>query len=495
MTRAATVDRSPAENSALAIWGFALALATLGTAILWEAPIGINWGVWIACDVVALFAVMRERFGTVGAPSLAACAWAVTLAFGAAVTADERRIALLVLATVGLMAVALATAGQESTEVLQPGAVFMAPIAALWLVITGVSTETRSSVRGARSPAFESVVRSALITLPLVAALIFLLAEADPMFAAVRDTIEHIVPANFISKALFFGLIFAVTLGSFGGVLRAATPEISASTAIVATIGSLERRVLLTALATIMWLFVTSAGISLLKNPAAVAGSGITYAEYVHRGFAELSLSATLVIGVVLLTRRSWVSNDAWARRLAFAAITGEGGMIAVAFMRVVRYEQAYGFTVLRLYAQAYMIVLACMSALLLAEIVRRAQSSRFAFHSANAALFVLASCVFWNTDAWIVRHNVDRYAKTGKIDVEYLTHDLSADATPAMIASLPRLEPREHAAVSGWLCDANTRKRHRDPRWFAWNLRASREATARRDWYRKTQANCTPPA
>lgn len=495
MSHAATVDRSPAESSTLAIWGFALALATLGTAILWEAPIGINWGVWIACDVVALFFVIRERFGTVGAPSFAACAWAATLAFGAAVTTDERRIALLVLATIGLMAVALATAGQKSTEVLQPATVLWAPFTALVLVISGVSTETRSSARGARSPAFASIVRSALITLPLVAALIFLLAEADPLFAAMRHTLEHIVPDDFISKTLFFGLIFGVTLGSFGGVLRGLTREIPASKAIGPTIESLERRVLLTALATIMWLFVTSAGISLLKNPAAVAGSGITYAEYVHRGFAELSLSATLVIGVVLVTRRSWVSNDAWARRLAFAAITGEGGMIAVAFMRVVRYEQAYGFTVLRLYAQAYMIVLACISALLLAEIVRRAQSSRFAFHSANVALFVLASCVFWNTDAWIVRHNVDRYASTGKIDMEYLTHDLSADATPELIASLPRLEPREHATVTGWLCDANTKRKQRDPRWFAWNLRASREAAARRDWYRETQSNCTPPA
>ena len=495
MSHADTVERSPAESSAFAIWGFALALATLGTAILWKAPIGINWGVWIACDVVALFAVMRERFGAVGAPSFAACAWAVTLAFGAAVTTDDRRIALLVLGTIGLMALALATAGQKSTEVLQPGTVLWAPFTALVLVISGVSTETRSSARGARAPGFASIARSVLITLPLVAALIFLLAEADPLFAAMRDSLEHIVPDDFISKTLFFGLILAVTLGSFGGVLRGLTPEISASKAIGPTIGSVERRVLLTALATIMWLFVTSAGISLLKNPAALAGSGITYAEYVHRGFAELSLSATLVIGVVLVTRRSWVSTDAWARWLAFAAITGEGGMIAVAFMRVVRYEQAYGFTVLRLYAQAYMIVLACMSALLLAEIVRRAQSSRFAFHSANAALLVLASCVFWNTDAWIVRHNVDRYARTGKIDIEYLTHDLSADATPELIASLPRLEPRERAAVTGWLCDANTRNKHRDPRWFAWNLRASREAAARRDWYRETQSNCTPPA
>jgi hypothetical protein len=242
-----------------------------------------------------------------------------------------------------------------------------------------------------------------------------------------------------------------------------------------------------------MWLFVISSTISLMKNPAAKAGSGVTYAEYVHRGFAELSVAATLVIGVVLLTRRSWVASDPWARRLALAAITGECGMIASAFVRVVRYEQAYGFTVLRLYAQAYMVILACMSALLLIEIARSAQSRRFAFHSASAALAVFAACVFWNTDAWIVRHNIDRYATTGKIDIDYLTRDLSADATPELIASLPRLAPTQQAAVTTWLCALNARAHPRDSRWFAWNLRTSRELAARREWYLETQPNCTP--
>jgi hypothetical protein len=169
--------------------------------------------------------------------------------------------------------------------------------------------------------------------------------------------------------------------------------------------------------------------------------------------------------------------------------------MIASAFVRVVHYEQAYGFTVLRLYAQAYMVILACMSALLLIEIARRAQSKRFAFHSASAALAVFAVCVFWNTDAWIARHNIDRYATTGKIDIDYLTHELSADATPELIASLPRLAPTEYAAVTTWLCGLNTSRHPRDTRWFAWNLRASRELAARRAWYRETQANCTPPS
>ncbi|MBK5187687.1 MAG: DUF4173 domain-containing protein, partial [Gemmatimonadaceae bacterium] len=307
--------------------------------------------------------------------------------------------------------------------------------------------------------------------------------------------LEHIVPDDIVSKMIFFALLLGVTLGAYGAVERGQIREHVPASRCATTLGALERRVLMLALAAIMWMFVGSATVSLLRNPAATAGSGITYAEYVHRGFAELSFAATLVIGATLLSRRSWIASDAWTRRLAVAAISGECGMITIAFMRVVGYEQAYGFTVLRLYAQAYMIVLACVSVLLLIEIAAQAPSHRLAFHTANAALLVLAGCVFWNTDAWIVRHNVDRYAATGKIDLQYLEHDLSADATPELIASLPRLQLAEQASVTGWMCNVNHAKRIRDSRWFAWNLRAAEALAARREWYRAARSNCEAPS
>src|SRR3954447_22867666 len=109
MRHAAAISQSPSDAPALATWGFAVALATLGTAVLWQADVGINWGVWIACVVIACFAILRERHGTIGAPTLVAGCWAVVLAFGTAVTSDNFRIALLILATIVLLAIALTT--------------------------------------------------------------------------------------------------------------------------------------------------------------------------------------------------------------------------------------------------------------------------------------------------------------------------------------------------------------------------------------------------
>ncbi|MDQ2932223.1 MAG: hypothetical protein M3Y05_15585, partial [Gemmatimonadota bacterium] len=76
MSLLTVIDRALPDSPALATWGFAGALATLGTATLWHASIGINFSVWILCVVIALLTVMRDRFGVVSPPSLAASAWA-----------------------------------------------------------------------------------------------------------------------------------------------------------------------------------------------------------------------------------------------------------------------------------------------------------------------------------------------------------------------------------------------------------------------------------
>ena len=220
MTHAVATDASHSDTANLAVWGFSTSLAILGTAILFDASLGINWGVWTACVVIAFFAVLRERIASVGAPTIAAGSWAVVLAFGTAITSDGFRIGVLVLATVLLLAIALATAGDRSIDALRPLVALQAPFSALGVVFSGLATEASGSARTARSPAVSSLVRTTLITLPLVILLIFLLAEADPIFAAARDALEHIVPEDFVPRTIFFALLLGVTLGAYGNAQR-----------------------------------------------------------------------------------------------------------------------------------------------------------------------------------------------------------------------------------------------------------------------------------
>ena len=102
-----------------------------------------------------------------------------------------------------------------------------------------------------------SFVRTTLITVPVVLLLILLLAEADPIFAAVRDALEHIVPNDFIAASVLLRpplrrharrVRHRATRTARRARARPAAPASS--------LGTPERRVLLTALASIMWLFV-----------------------------------------------------------------------------------------------------------------------------------------------------------------------------------------------------------------------------------------------
>ncbi len=53
-----------------------------------------------------------------------------------------------------------------------------------------------------------------------------------------------------------------------------------------------------------------------------------------------------------------------------------------------------------------------------------------------------LATLIYWNTGAFIVRENVARYAQTGKLDTWYLTSQLSLDALPAVLEARSQLPP-----------------------------------------------------
>jgi two-component system sensor histidine kinase BaeS len=121
-------------------------------------------------------------------------------------------------------------------------------------------------------------------------------------------------------------------------------------------------------------------------------------------------------------------------------------------------YQGAYGFTQLRLLVDVFegwlgLLVLAVAAAGL---VLRAPWLPRFALLSGAVALLALAAI---NPDAWIARHNLDRYAATGRVDWTYL-RTLSDDAVPAL-ATLPADQRR--CALAGRTAASDG--------WWEWNL------------------------
>jgi hypothetical protein len=196
--------------------------------------------------------------------------------------------------------------------------------------------------------------------------------------------------------------------------------------------------------------------------------TGLTYAEYVHQGFGQLTVATALTLLVLWATARK-VPRDNPTDRLWMRASLGllclqTLVVVASALHRMELYQDAYGFTQLRLLVDVFegwlgLLVLAILGA---GVGLRAAWLPRFALISGVVALLGLAAI---NPDAWIARHNLDRYADTGQVDWTYL-RSLSDDAVP-VLAALPADQRRCALADQTSTSDD----------WLEWNLGRSRAA------------------
>jgi hypothetical protein len=211
--------------------------------------------------------------------------------------------------------------------------------------------------------------------------------------------------------------------------------------------------------------------------------TGMTFAEYARRGFFELLAVACLSLGMLcalaFATRRETLGQRR-AFNAASAALIGLVlGLLASAFQRMLLYEQAYGYSQLRLYTQGFMIWLVVVLGLFLLGLLRD-RPRLFVLGSFVAALACLALMNIANPDAMIVRENVARYLADGKIDADYLS-ELSADATPDLVAALGRLDDNARAAIEQALGYQHRRlvEAAAEQGWPSWQLGRARAVAA----------------
>jgi two-component system sensor histidine kinase BaeS len=187
--------------------------------------------------------------------------------------------------------------------------------------------------------------------------------------------------------------------------------------------------------------------------------TGLTYAEYVHQGFGQLTVATLLTLLVV------WAASH-WAGETDRLWLRGSLGLLCAftlivvgsALHRMSLYQDAYGLTRLRLVVYVFegWLGLLVVGAAVAGLVRWGVWVPRFALVTGVAALLGLAAL---NPDALIAKQNLDRYDATGRVDWNYLRH-LSADAVPAF-------EDRPEAEVA---CGLPRYWTHGED-WLAFNL------------------------
>jgi hypothetical protein len=461
------------------LWGAAAAVAALGSWILFDALPGINWVLWTIAAVGGLIALARQR-GRHARPIRLSGAAAVVIAGSAAVSSSERLNVLALLAVIFLLALQMLLSAAPSIRRIVPLFVATAPLLALRAAVLRslrLSIEATDHIRQPRARAW---VRGLAITVPVIVAFALLLSGADPLFARWRDAVGDLLAGwEFLPRLLFFVVLLAIVLGAYGyASAPPSDPATAATDGPARWLGATERLMLLASVAALFWLFLVLQLGYLFGNLPGAASSGVSFAEYARRGFAELSIVASASALLIVISER-YGRSDGQARllrALTIAVIAAVMLLLASAFRRVWLYEAAYGFTTARLFAQVYMLGVAAGLLLLAREVVGGFDAGRLFRRSAAVAVVLFIGLLYWNHEGWIARRNIERFATTGQLDIDYLMRDLSADALPAMAAGMAALPEPVRSQLGGAIRARYAERERRQQRsWYEWNVSSSR--------------------
>ncbi|MGW0175508.1 DUF4153 domain-containing protein [Rhodococcus sp. NPDC003322] len=419
--------------------------AALGAGVLAAALLGapsIAYPLVGAAVVAAALTSVRPR-PTRGL--LLGCAAAVLLLAVAAVRDEPVLVALSVAASWLVASVALLGVRTWTGLLLAPAAPLCTPVR-----VTGWVHRGWARGRAGAGVRVGRVLVVSAVSVGLVAVFGSLFAAADPEFERlVGGVVPRVHVDDPVGRILLGAIVAAATLSLT--YLRRQQPRIDTlAPSPGRSIVRWEWAVPLAALDLLFAAFVTVQARTLFGGDGHVLGTrDLTYAGYARQGFWQLcAVTALTLVVIAVAVRKADLTaprGRTLARILLGALCLLSLVVVASALHRMSLYQSAFGYTRLRLWVSAAEFWFGSVFALLLVAGIRMRGRllPRAVLASAVAALLTFAAL---GPDGHVADRNVERYERTGDIDVDYL-RTLSVDAVPAL-DRLP--EPLRSCALAG---------------------------------------------
>ena len=317
-----------------------------------------------------------------------------------------------------------------------------------WGTLKQVWDRFRSDKRVSRR--LVAVLRGLLLALPILLIFIGLLHSADLIFAASID--RALSWLNLQLLAEWVGRLMVILISGFFllGAITAAVkdsqdwkPMGEGRSFLSPFLGFTETTIVTTAVDLLFAFFVIIQFRYLFGGEANITAAGYTYAEYARRGFSELVAVAFLALALILALAH-WTRIDGNRQKRTFAGLSGlmvglVGVILVSALVRLLLYENAYGFTRLRTYTHVAIYWMgALFAAFLVMLLLGKLRLIPHAVIIGSIGFTVTLNML--NVDAFVVKQNTNRLEQSGKIDLEYVLR-LSEDATPRLL-NLSELAP-----------------------------------------------------
>lgn len=274
-----------------------------------------------------------------------------------------------------------------------------------------------------------------VIALPVLWILIALLASADPAFEAVMNRLNpfQFTEASFerLARWMVDALVGVYAL-AFGWLfVRRQTEQRSKNTDWKEP--SADPLVFSTALVlvnAVLALFLIAQLGVLFGDTTGMLAGGLTYAQLARQGFFQLVAASTLLGGVSLVSYYATGLRERWNRILVMALGAQTLVVLLSAAQRLWLYVQAYGLTLERFWAGAFIVCIAGCIGLLFVALQYRYAFGHLVKLLTVGVLSFFSLVLLLNVEGRVARVNVSRFLRQPEIglDVAHL-QTLSADA------------------------------------------------------------------
>ena len=292
-----------------------------------------------------------------------------------------------------------------------------------------------------KSKKIKRLLKSLLISAPILLIVLVLLITADSDFANIFDNsisrvinfIQKIRLSNITSRIIAIIFIFFYFTGFMENIIL--TKEIERNKSEIKEKDSLSIKITLFVLNIFYLLFC----IIQVKRMYSIyfINNNIDYSYYARQGFFQLMLISLINLIVILKSKSKYYKGNKYIISMDLIMLFSTAIILISSFTKMYLYQQRYGFTELRIFVFLAQITEGILIIPTLIHVLDKKIKLKKTYFTIIVIMYVILN--FINIDRLIAKRNVDMYLERGSIsegDVYFLTN-LSVDAIPETIRLL----------------------------------------------------------
>ena len=298
-------------------------------------------------------------------------------------------------------------------------------------VIEFFSNKSKIKVNIERKNKIKKIIKAIIITLPIAVVIIGLLSTADEtfgnlftgMFKNILILIRKIQISSFVGKTIVTIFVFIYLLCFFDFITSRYKTKTGEKLLNKENVKDNFTIKMILGVLNVLYLIFCYIQIKSFINIV-----NVNYAQFARQGFFQLMIVSVINLFTILISKKRENNDDNKYIKIMCLVMIGFTFIILLSSVfRMYQYESAYGYTLLRLLVYCSLFTEAVLLIPTILYVLDKNVDLPRTYFTIILTVYVCMNIA--NFDNIIAKRNVDRYIKTGKIDMEYLKENTGTDA------------------------------------------------------------------